>query len=66
MRLGQKVVCSPEAICEHVGGPNSHKRAITGEIVYIHPNRRYIIVKFELRGGTVRQSFFPSEVQFCK
>lgn len=66
MRLGQKVVCTPEVICEHTGGPNSHKKVMTGKIVYIRPQERYIVVEFELLGGTIRQGFFPHEVQFCK
>nr|WP_326184234.1 hypothetical protein [uncultured Oscillibacter sp.] len=57
MKLGEIVTRYPETFCELDDKARSTRQPMKGEVVYIHPQGRYHIVEFELRGGKVRESF---------
>lgn len=57
MKLGEIVTRYPETFCELDDKARSTRRPMKGKVVYIHPQGRYHIVEFELRGGKVRESF---------
>lgn len=57
MKLGQIVTRYPETVCELDDKARTIKKPMKGRVVYIHPKGRYHTVEFELRGGTVRESF---------
>lgn len=58
MHIGQKVVCLPVTLCDHVDRTSVKNKPKTGEIVYIHPSGRWIMVAF----GLVRECFFVWDV----
>ena len=62
MKIGDKVICRPVKIVDidHTGKKTENKEQ-AGEIVYIHPLRRYVTVAFPFRGGILRESFPPGE-----
>lgn len=57
VKVGQKVTRYPETFFEREGERNTPKRPMQGVVVYIHPEGRFHIVEFELRGGKVQESF---------
>lgn len=59
MHIGQKVVCLPVTLGDRIDTSKSARhKPQTGEIIYIHPARRWIVVAF----GPVRESFFVWDV----
>lgn len=61
--LGQPCVVSPKTFNI---SPYGHEQPTKCEIVYIHPRMRYVTVAVEMPGGTIRESFFPDEVQLIE
>lgn len=58
MNIGDKVSRIPETVYSgSMPGEKKTKRAHTGTVVYIHPQRRYYTVEFEMNGGKVRESY---------
>ena len=41
---------------------SSDKTPMEGKVIYIHPEGRFYIVEFTVRGGTVRECFFGEGV----
>lgn len=59
MHIGQKVVCLPVTLADKVDPKNkAGNKPQTGEIVYIRPSGRWIMVAF----GLVRECFFVWDV----
>lgn len=61
MRVGDKVTRLPVTIEYPVitdrGIIKSERRTVCGMVIYIHPERRYHVVEFDMPGGPVRESF---------
>lgn len=60
MKIGDKVQRRPETFGGLEGksfGATGRRRALTGEVVYIHPEGWYHMVEFTVRGGKVRECF---------
>lgn len=59
MKVGDMVKRRPLTFHEYgeSGDGKAPGKAMTGRVVYIHPQGRYHTVEFELPGGKVRESF---------
>lgn len=40
---------------------SSEKSPMEGKVIYIHPEGRFYIVEFTVRGGTVRECFLGTD-----
>lgn len=60
MQLGQKVICTPVTLSDPL---LKSLRPMSGRIVYIHPERRYVTVVFRTPSGVeLRESFAPCDI----
>lgn len=57
MKIGQKVRRVPLSLTQTADNGKQEHRPMTGKVVYIHPEGRYHMVTFEMRGGIVRECF---------
>lgn len=57
MKIGQKVRRVPLSLTQTTDSGKQEHRPMTGTVVYIHPEGRYHMVAFEMRGGIVRECF---------
>lgn len=57
MKIGQKVRRVPLSLTQTADNGKQEHRPMTGKVVYIHPEGRYHMVAFEMRGGIVRECF---------
>ena len=61
MEIGDKYTWVPSAFEGELNtqNPKSKRKPciVTGEVVYIHPERRYFTVEATLPGGIIRESF---------
>lgn len=57
MKIGQKVRRVPLSLTQTADSGKQEHRPMTGKVVYIHPEGRYHMVAFEMRGGIVRECF---------
>lgn len=57
MKIGQKVRRVPLSLTQTADNGKQEHRPMTGKVVYIHPQGRYHMVAFEMRGGIVRECF---------
>ena len=57
MKIGQKVRRVPLSLTQTADNGKQEHRPMTGKVVYIHPQGRYHMVAFEMRGGVVRECF---------
>lgn len=57
MKIGQKVRRMPLSLTQTADNGKQEHRPMTGKVVYIHPEGRYHMVAFEMRGGIVRECF---------
>lgn len=57
MKNGQKVRRVPLSLTQTADNGKQEHRPMTGKVVYIHPEGRYYVVAFEMRGGIVRECF---------
>ena len=58
VRVGDKVRRMSEILSQQDEEKRSVRRPMVGKVTYVHPKRRFHVVKFELpRGGLVRECF---------
>lgn len=57
MKIGQKARRVPLSLTQTADNGKQEHRPMTGKVVYIHPEGRYHMVAFEMRGGIVRECF---------
>lgn len=57
MKIGQKVRRVPLSLTQTADSGKQEHRPMTGTVVYIHPQGRYHMVAFEMRGGIVQECF---------
>lgn len=58
-KVGDKRTFTPDAFNE--GAVSTGVHALTGHVIYVHPQGRYYTVEAELYGEKIRESFFPDK-----
>ena len=61
LEIGQEVVRTPETIFEEAHG-KAIQRPMRGRVDYIHPQGRFHIVAFKVRGKIIKEAFQGVEV----
>lgn len=61
MKVGETVMREIETWWEPHDRGRSPRRRIPGRVVYIHPEGRYHVVEFDVRGVKIRESYRGTE-----
>ena len=62
LEIGQEVVRTQETIFDEEAHGKAIRRPMRGRVEYIHPQGRFHIVAFEVRGKTIKETFQGVEV----
>lgn len=57
LEVGMDVIRTPETICCTDDRGLVKRQPMKGCVTYVHPKGRYHIVAFQVKGGTVKESF---------
>lgn len=63
-KIGDRVLCRPEVNIDRRG--DQAAPIVAGHIVWIHPQRRYVVVGCRIGDAIIREAFLTRDVRLCK